>query len=167
MELQKVQLSTYDSERTLTAIGYGIFSLGFCTSLVNTKESKTHSACTSRTIVCRASTLIIADLFISVFIWIYSNLQAKSKKLDRKLLSELLNEMFSLKSRHNKKMCDTFILEHYIYFAESDTPTNNLCEFFLLGITCFIFNPSILLPPGYERSRNDPMLNLHYSLVRI
>ena len=48
--------------------------------------------------------------------------RVKPKKLDRKLFSELLNELLSLNSKHNEKMLDDFILEHYIGFAESDTP---------------------------------------------
>ena len=48
--------------------------------------------------------------------------RVKPKKLDRKLFSELLNELLSLNSKHNEKMLDDFIPEHYIGFAESDTP---------------------------------------------
>ena len=51
------------------------------TSLGNTKELKTRSTCTSWTIACRASTLLIADLFNSISFWIYSNLWKRAWRL--------------------------------------------------------------------------------------
>ena len=48
--------------------------------------------------------------------------QAESKKLYGKLLCKLLNKLFSLNSRHNEKMLDAFILEHFIDFAGRDAP---------------------------------------------
>ena len=66
------------------------------------------------------------DLFNSIFIWIYLNLwkpvwwlsPSQKNCIENSWVNYLL---FSLNSRH-KKMLDAVILEHYVEFAESDTP---------------------------------------------
>ena len=47
--------------------------------------------------------------------------QAKSKKLDRKLLSKLVKGIIQPELYENGKILESFILEYYIDFAESDT----------------------------------------------
>lgn len=67
------------------------------------------------------------DLFNSIFIWIYLNLwkpvwwlsPSQKNCIENSWVNYLL---FSLNSRH-KKMLDAVILEHYVEFAESDTPS--------------------------------------------
>ena len=66
------------------------------------------------------------DLFNSISIWIYLNLwkpvwwlsPSQKNCIENSWVNYLL---FSLNSRH-KKMLDAVILEHYVEFAESDTP---------------------------------------------
>lgn len=94
---------------------------GSWTSLGNTKESKTYCLCTLLINSCRA--LTFSTLFLSESIWTFGNqyggsVQVKKNCIENSRVNYLL---FSLNSRH-KKMLDAVILEHYVEFAESDTP---------------------------------------------
>ena len=46
----------------------------------------------------------------------------ESKKLDVKLIEELLNEIFNTNTRQNKRTLDAFILQHEIEFDREDVP---------------------------------------------
>ena len=46
----------------------------------------------------------------------------ESKKLNVKLIEELLNEIFNTNTRQNKRVLDAFILQHEIEFDREDVP---------------------------------------------
>ena len=50
---------------------------------------------------------------------------SSSKKLDVKLIGEMLNKIFNTSTRQNKRILDAFILQHDIEFDGEDVP---LCD---------------------------------------
>ena len=55
--------------------------------------------------------------------------QSNIKKLDHKLVSEALNEMFSMNTRHNECMLNVFILENDNTFTDSESEDNSAAAF--------------------------------------
>ena len=56
--------------------------------------------------------------------------ESSSKKLNVKLIGEMLNETFNLNTRQNERILDAFILQHDIEFdgAEEDFSDNEMEE---------------------------------------
>ena len=56
--------------------------------------------------------------------------ESSSKKLNVKLIGEMLNEIFNLNTRQNERMLDAFILQHDIEFdgVEEDFSDNEMEE---------------------------------------
>ena len=51
--------------------------------------------------------------------------ESSSKKLDVKLIEEMLNEIFNTNTRQNKRILDAFILQHDIEFDWEDVPLSD------------------------------------------
>ena len=51
--------------------------------------------------------------------------ESSSKKLDAKLIGEMMNEIFNTNTRQNERILDAFILQHNIQFDGEDVPLSD------------------------------------------
>ena len=51
--------------------------------------------------------------------------ESSSKKLDAKLIGEMMNEIFNTNTRQNERILDAFILQHDIQFDGEDVPLSD------------------------------------------
>ena len=84
----------------------------------------------------RAVTQITADHLECTFLSLFEPMEgsvvaeSSSKKLNVKLIGEMLNEIFNLNTRQNERILDAFILQHDIEFGgvEEDFSDNEMEE---------------------------------------
>ena len=77
--------------------------------------------------------------------------RGESKKLDVKLLEELLNKIFNTNTRQNKRILEAFILQHAIEFDGEDVPFSD-CEMEEVYVSFTTSNH----PKPAKTSQNDP-----------
>ena len=86
--------------------------------------------------IYRALTQITADHLKCTFLSLFEPMEgsvvaeSSSKKLNVKLIAEMVNEIFNLNTRQNERSLDAFILQHDIEFdgVEEDLSDNEMKE---------------------------------------